>query len=46
MATNWLISDGSIWKPPIMNSYTGGMPEELVREDEAKENSKGSLSNS
>ncbi|CAG9816756.1 unnamed protein product [Phaedon cochleariae] len=37
---------GSIWKPPIMNCYTAGMPEELVREDEAKENSKGTLSNS
>lgn len=29
-----------------MNCYTTGMPDELVREDEAKENSKGSLSNS
>ncbi|KAJ8923649.1 hypothetical protein NQ315_010229 [Exocentrus adspersus] len=41
-----MFKDGSIWKPPIMNTYTCGMPEELVREDEAKENSKGSLSNS
>lgn len=41
-----LILAGSIWKPPIMTSYTTGMPEELVKEDDAKESSKGSLSNS
>lgn len=29
-----------------MTSYTTGMPDELVREDDAKESSKGSLSNS
>lgn len=37
--------DGSIWKPPLMNSYTAGMPDELVNDDEGKESTKGSLSN-
>ncbi|KAG5896697.1 hypothetical protein JTB14_002542 [Gonioctena quinquepunctata] len=41
-----MFKGGSIWKPPIMNSYTAGMPEDLVREEEAKEHSKGTLSNS
>ncbi|XP_063237472.1 U2 snRNP-associated SURP motif-containing protein [Bacillus rossius redtenbacheri] len=36
---------GSIWKPPPMNPYTQGMPDELVEVDE-KEYRKGSLSNS
>lgn len=36
---------GSAWKPPVMNSYTSGMPEELVVDDDGKENTKGSLSN-
>lgn len=36
---------GSIWKPPHMNSYTAGMPEELVTDDDGKESTKGSLSN-
>ncbi|XP_021941946.1 U2 snRNP-associated SURP motif-containing protein [Zootermopsis nevadensis] len=35
---------GSIWKPPPMNPYTQGMPDELV-EGEEKEPRKGSLSN-
>lgn len=40
-----MFKGGSAWKPPIMNSYTSGMPEELVVDDEAKEHTKGSLSN-
>ncbi|XP_044257591.1 U2 snRNP-associated SURP motif-containing protein isoform X2 [Tribolium madens] len=40
-----LFKSGSIWKPPLMNSYTAGMPDELVNDDEGKENTKGSLSN-
>jgi U2-associated protein SR140 len=40
-----LFKTGSIWKPPLMNSYTSGMPDELVNDDESKESTKGSLSN-
>ncbi|KAH9628397.1 hypothetical protein HF086_015927 [Spodoptera exigua] len=36
---------GSVWRPPVMNLYTAGMPDELVEEDEAKENIRGTLSN-
>lgn len=36
---------GSAWKPPVMNSYTSGMPDELIIDDEGKESTKGSLSN-
>ncbi|KAJ9581860.1 hypothetical protein L9F63_003791, partial [Diploptera punctata] len=39
-----MFKGGSIWKPPPMNPYTQGMPEELV-EGEEKEPRKGSLSN-
>ncbi|XP_062608000.1 U2 snRNP-associated SURP motif-containing protein-like, partial [Saccostrea cucullata] len=28
-----MFKGGSLWKPPPMNPYTQGMPEELVRED-------------
>ncbi|XP_057656259.1 U2 snRNP-associated SURP motif-containing protein [Diorhabda carinulata] len=41
-----MFKDGSIWKPPIMNCYTNGMPDDLINKDESKENSKGSLSKS
>nr|CAI5865219.1 unnamed protein product [Callosobruchus analis] len=41
-----MFKHGSIWKPPIMNCYTNGMPDELVKEDEMKDSSKGSLSHS
>lgn len=41
-----LFTGGSIWKPPIMNSYTAGMPDELVADDDSKDANKGSLSNS
>ncbi|CAH0562288.1 unnamed protein product [Brassicogethes aeneus] len=39
-----MFKDGSIWKPPLMNSYTAGMPDELVAPEDGKESSKGSLS--
>lgn len=39
-----LFKDGSAWKPPLMNNYTAGMPEELVNDDEDRSNTKGSLS--
>nr|CAH7739350.1 unnamed protein product [Callosobruchus chinensis] len=31
-----MFKNGSIWKPPIMNCYTNGMPDELIKEDEMK----------
>lgn len=39
------MAGGSVWKPPLMNSYTAGMPEELVAAEDGKESTKGSLSN-
>ncbi|XP_065165583.1 U2 snRNP-associated SURP motif-containing protein-like isoform X2 [Atheta coriaria] len=39
-----MFKDGSAWKPPLMNNYTAGMPEELVNDDEDRSNTKGSLS--
>ncbi|XP_013176559.1 PREDICTED: U2 snRNP-associated SURP motif-containing protein [Papilio xuthus] len=48
----WALQDfrmfkgGSVWRPPVMNLYTAGMPDELVEEDDAKENIRGTLSNS
>lgn len=35
---------GSIWKPPPMNFYTMGMPEELIAEEDLLEPNKGALS--
>lgn len=35
---------GSIWKPPQMNFYSQGMPEELLSEDDMDEPNKGQLS--
>lgn len=36
---------GSIWKPPLMHSYTAGMPDDLVVDDDIlREASKGALS--
>ncbi|KAJ1530303.1 hypothetical protein ONE63_005222 [Megalurothrips usitatus] len=40
-----MFKGGSVWKPPPMNPYTQGMPEELVEYDEVDAR-KGSLSNS
>ncbi|XP_026475095.1 U2 snRNP-associated SURP motif-containing protein isoform X2 [Ctenocephalides felis] len=39
-----MFKGGSIWKPPPMNIYTQGMPDELVREEVTTEPSRGSLS--
>ncbi|CAD7077160.1 unnamed protein product [Hermetia illucens] len=36
---------GSIWKPPLVNFYTQGMPEELIVDEGAPEVNKGALSN-
>ncbi|XP_063827343.1 U2 snRNP-associated SURP motif-containing protein [Ostrinia nubilalis] len=47
----WALNDfrmfkgGSVWRPPVMNLYTAGMPDELVDEDDAKDNIRGTLSN-
>lgn len=35
---------GAIWKPPALNFYTQGMPEELISDDGAPECNKGALS--
>lgn len=40
-----MFKGGSVWKPPPMNPYTQGMPEELVEYDEVDAR-KGTLSNS
>ncbi|KAI8438904.1 hypothetical protein MSG28_011233 [Choristoneura fumiferana] len=46
----WALNDfrmfkgGSVWRPPVMNLYTAGMPDELVDEDETKDNIRGTLS--
>ncbi|XP_031630121.1 U2 snRNP-associated SURP motif-containing protein [Contarinia nasturtii] len=39
-----MFQTGSIWKPPPLNFYTQGMPEELIVDDEAPEIRKGTLS--
>ncbi|XP_066155445.1 U2 snRNP-associated SURP motif-containing protein [Euwallacea fornicatus] len=36
---------GSVWKPPVMHSYTSGMPDDLVIDDDIlRDASKGALS--
>ncbi|XP_050523952.1 U2 snRNP-associated SURP motif-containing protein [Daktulosphaira vitifoliae] len=46
----WRIEDfcmfkgGSIWRPPPMNPYTAGMPEELLPEEDLITRTKGTLS--
>ncbi|KAF2349464.1 SWAP/Surp [Trinorchestia longiramus] len=42
-----MFEGGSIWKPPPVDPFLQGMPEELVKEDEEEEekNKRGSLSN-
>lgn len=39
-----MFQGGSIWKPPPLNFYTQGMPEELIEDKEAPEIHKGTLS--
>ncbi|KAF7274403.1 U2 snRNP-associated SURP motif-containing protein [Rhynchophorus ferrugineus] len=41
-----MFRDGSVWKPPVMTSYTAGMPDELVVDDDIRDSSKGALSKS
>lgn len=40
-----MFKDGSIWRPPPMNPWTQGMPEELIEAEEKQETRRGSLSN-
>lgn len=42
-----MFTNGSIWKPPPLNPFLQGMPEELIKmeEEEEDKNKKGSLSN-
>ena len=28
-----MFKDGSLWRPPVMNPYTQGMPQELINDD-------------
>ncbi|KAJ8670800.1 hypothetical protein QAD02_002059 [Eretmocerus hayati] len=48
----WRLNDfrmfigGSIWRPPPMNPWTQGMPDELIEVDEKQETRRGTLSNS
>ncbi|XP_014215051.2 U2 snRNP-associated SURP motif-containing protein [Copidosoma floridanum] len=41
-----MFQGGSIWRPPPMNPWTQGMPDELIEVDERQEPRRGSLSNS
>ncbi|XP_053594107.1 U2 snRNP-associated SURP motif-containing protein isoform X2 [Microplitis demolitor] len=41
-----MFKGGSVWRPPPMNPWTQGMPEELVEIEERQEPRRGSLSNS
>lgn len=40
-----MFKGGSVWKPPPMNQYTQGMPDDLVDEKDDFEPRKGTLSN-
>lgn len=39
-----MFTNGSIWKPPQLNFFNQGMPEELISDDETAEPNKGQLS--
>ncbi|CAG9759602.1 unnamed protein product [Ceutorhynchus assimilis] len=39
-----MFKGGSVWKPPVMHSYTAGMPDDLVLDDDLTNASKGALS--
>ncbi|XP_058175187.1 U2 snRNP-associated SURP motif-containing protein [Anopheles ziemanni] len=39
-----MFKNGSIWKPPPINFYTQGMPDELLADEEGIETNKGNLS--
>ncbi|XP_050314384.1 U2 snRNP-associated SURP motif-containing protein [Anthonomus grandis grandis] len=40
-----MFKGGSVWKPPVMHSYTAGMPDDLINDDDIlRDSSKGALS--
>ncbi|XP_051156379.1 U2 snRNP-associated SURP motif-containing protein isoform X1 [Leptopilina boulardi] len=41
-----MFKGGSVWRPPPINPWTQGMPEELIEIEERQEPRRGSLSNS
>ncbi|XP_015109762.1 U2 snRNP-associated SURP motif-containing protein isoform X1 [Diachasma alloeum] len=41
-----MFKGGSVWRPPPINPWTQGMPEELIEVEERQEPRRGSLSNS
>ncbi|XP_012278514.1 U2 snRNP-associated SURP motif-containing protein isoform X2 [Orussus abietinus] len=41
-----MFKGGSVWRPPPINPWTQGMPEELIELEERQEPRRGSLSNS
>ncbi|XP_025152472.1 U2 snRNP-associated SURP motif-containing protein [Harpegnathos saltator] len=41
-----MFKGGSVWRPPPINPWTQGMPEELIEMEERQEPRRGSLSNS
>lgn len=40
-----MFKGGSVWRPPPINPWTQGMPEELIEMEERQEPRRGSLSN-
>lgn len=40
-----MFKDGSVWRPPPINPWTQGMPDELIEMEERQEPRRGSLSN-
>lgn len=40
-----MFKGGSVWRPPPVNPWTQGMPEDLVELEERQEPRRGSLSN-
>lgn len=40
-----MFKGGSVWRPPPINPWTQGMPDELIEMEERQEPRRGSLSN-
>jgi hypothetical protein len=38
---SFLIEGGSVWRPPALNPYSQGMPDDLISDDEASEKGSG-----
>ncbi|CAG9137014.1 unnamed protein product [Plutella xylostella] len=41
-----MFKGGSVWRPPVLNVYTAGMPDELLDEPDGKDSLRGTLSSS